>query len=228
MIDILNRASATSLDALGLAGKEARAQGRSTDLGQDDFLTLLTTQLQNQDPMQPMDNGQFLGQMAQFSTVNGLEKLNLAFEQLASSLTSNQALQASGLVGRRVLISGNVGTLVPGEGMSGAVDLSAQVPDLALGVYDLSGQLVRQMPMAGQGPGLVNFKWDGFGDEGQALPAGRYLMSVEGTLDGKYQRFETFALAPVESVSLSGEGQGLLLNLAGLGQVPFDEVREIR
>ena len=217
-----------SLESLGLPQSPQATCGSREALGQEDFLTLMTTQLQTQDPLNPVENDAFLSQIAQFSTVNGLEQLRSSFDGLASSLVSNQALQASQLVGRSVLVRSDRGVLVEEQGVNGAIELPAAIPDLTLKVHDETGQLVRELSLAGQGPGLVDFTWDGFDDAGAALPPGQYTLSAEGTLDEQAQSFETFALFPVQSVTLAPEEGGLLLELGGLGQLPFYEVRQIR
>lgn len=215
------------LQAMGV-GAPSPAPPEPVDLGQNDFLTLMMTQLKAQDPMKPMDSSQFLAQLAQFSTVSGIESLNKSFGTLAGSLTSGQTLQASQLVGREVLVSSYTATLDPSVGVSAAVDLPGMVPDLSLEVYDPSGQLVRSMSLAGQGPGLVSFKWDGLDDAGEPLPAGPFQFSVTGSVNGQTEAFETFTQARVESVSVEAAGEQPLLTVAGLGQLRLDQVREIR
>jgi flagellar basal-body rod modification protein FlgD len=217
-----------SFESLGLSQAPETLPESREELGQDDFLTLMTTQLRSQDPLNPMENEAFLSQIAQFSTVNGIEQLQSSFAGLASSLVSNQALQASQLVGRSVLVRSDVGVLNEEQGLDGSIELPATVPDLTLKVHDETGQLVRELSLAGQGPGLVDFTWDGFDDAGQALPPGRYALSAEGTLDDQAQSFDTFASFSVQSVTLAGDEGGLLLELGGLGQLSFNEVRQIR
>ena len=92
------------VDALGGLGLEVPQTVREGDLGQEDFLHLMLTQLKNQDPFKPMESGEFLGQIAQFGTVQGLAGLQTSFDSLSSSLVSNQALQASTVVGRSALV----------------------------------------------------------------------------------------------------------------------------
>ena len=93
------------------------------ELGQEDFLTLMITQFRNQDPFEPMDNGDFLGQLAQFGTVNGIEQLNSSMAGLTGSIQNDQALQAASLVGRGVLAQSNAGYLPDGGQMTGAVEV---------------------------------------------------------------------------------------------------------
>ena len=107
----------------------------------------MVTQLNNQDPFKPMENGDFLGQIAQFGSVTGLEQLNQNFESLAGSITSGQALQAGSLVGREVLAPIDTGYLIPGGSVRGQVGLEQSSPQVTVRITDQVGQLVREMPM---------------------------------------------------------------------------------
>jgi len=214
-------------EELGLS-KTAHSETKSTELGQEDFLTLMTTQLRNQDPFKPMENGEFLGQLAQFGAVTGIENLQKAFEGLASSLTSNQALQAAGMVGREVLVAGNSAELVAGVPVTGAVELPNSVSSLSIGVYDQGGQLVRNIDMGFQPAGMAQFNWDGQAADGSAVPDGNYVIRAEANSGGTNEAYDVMLAKHVQSVTLPRSGVGLTLELAGLGQVDFSEIRQIR
>lgn len=218
-----------SLQSLGL-GRPSTAPPKAPELGQNDFLTLMMAQIRAQDPMDPMDNNAFLSQLAQFSTVSGIEKLNQSFATLAGSLASSQTLQASQLVGRSVLVSGDQVDFDPskGAGFTTVVDLPAMVPDLTINLYDAAGELIRSMSMAGQGPGLVEVKWDGLNDAGDPLPAGRLRQEAIGSVAGATTVFPSLVLRQVEGVSVDPQGGSPLLTLAGGTQLTLDQVREIR
>src|SRR5262245_53832534 len=124
--------SGLDLEGLGLRSPADTAPVKRSELGQEDFLRLMITQFKNQDPFKPMENGEFLAQLAQFSTVKGLDDLNNSFGNLSSSVVSNQALQASSLLGRTVLVDGNMGNLDAGGQLSGAVELQSS-PSQAIG-----------------------------------------------------------------------------------------------
>ena len=217
--------TAAALQQLGLSAPKSNKSGNS--LGQEDFLKLMITQLNNQDPMKPMQNGQFLSQMAQFGTVSGIKDLQSSFSKLSSSLTSSQALQASSLVGRSVLVPGSTGVLSQGQPMNGVINLPSSATDVNLKVYDTQGQLVRTVSLGPQAKGSVNFSWDGITDSGTYAPPGAYKVKAEATLDGKNVAADTELAAKVDSVTLGGPGQDLTLNLAGLGQVPFSQIKQI-
>jgi len=173
-------------------------------LAQDDFLMLMTTQLKHQDPMKPMENGEFLGQMAQFSTVSGLGELKASFDKMAASLGSNQALSAAGLIGKNVLVEGNEATL--GEEItevSGAVELPQSTRKAMINVYDSSGTLIKQIDLASQAKGQHAFSWDGTNKEGEQVPKGRYEFRAEYIMeDGKSQAATTLINSKIDSVGL--------------------------
>ena len=197
------------------------------ELGQSDFLELMITQIKHQDPLNPAEGGEFLSQLAQFGTVNGISELQSSFESLASTLQSSQALQASTMVGRSVLVPGNVGFLENGSTLKGAVDLPSSSGQLNVYIHDSAGQLVRQINMGTQAAGLAQFAWDGFSDAGLALPTGNYGVSAQALVEGEAVTQTTLIQGKVESVSLGQAGSDSSLNLRGLGSVLMNEVKEI-
>lgn len=207
---------------LGLAQKASDKKADS--LGQADFLKLMTTQLQNQDPLKPLESNEFLGQIAQFSTVSGIQGLQDSFSALSSSLTSSQSLQASGLVGHGVLYPSETGYLDGEAGLSGGVEM-ASAGQLVVEVVDASGAVVRRMDYGTQPAGTNYFNWDGKDASGTALPSGSYGIRATVTRNGATEAAPTLAAGLVQSVSLGSNG--LSLNLAGLGAIPFGDVRQI-
>lgn len=214
------------LDSLGLLRQEQRTT-TSNELGADDFMDLMIAQMQNQDPMSPMDNGDFIAQLAQFSASSGIQDLNTSFSSLSTSLQSYQALQASGLVGRSVLISSDSAALSAESKVQGMVNLDTSTQQLTLGIYDQNGTLVRRVPMGMQTAGTVPFEWDGLMDDGTVAPAGVYDLRAEALVNGEMTAMETLVFSDVESVSLSSRG-GVLLNLDGIGTADLSDVYQIK
>jgi len=216
----------------GLSGAEFRtvqdlnAGSSRKELGQEQFLELMTAQLQNQDPFKPMESGDFLSQIAQFSTVEGIGDLNDAFSGLSQSLVSNQALQATNLVGREVLAPTGVAALSQGGNIRGNVELPAASGEVVVNVYDQAGQVVRRLELGSQAAGPVAFQWDGLKNDGQFASPGSYFISAEASIDGQFESVETLLASEVRSVTLSNSG-GLLLDLDGIGSLDFSEVRQI-
>jgi len=214
--------------SLGLARTEQQAgpENDASELGLDTFLKLMITQLNNQDPFKPMENGEFLGQIAQFSSVTGLDKLNNQFEGLSASLTSGQALQAGAMIGREVLVPTSVGKVSEGQSLSGQVQLDESTSELTVRVYGEANQLVREIPLGKQEPGPVDFDWDGMNDAGEFVTPGTYQVRVSAKQGDGEVELQTELFAKVESVNLSA-ANGLTLNLQGLGPVAFKDVKQI-
>ena len=133
---------------LGLVSSDTKKTKPNDELGQDQFLKLMLAQMQNQDPTKPMESGDFLTQIAQFSSAKGISDMASSFSNLTNSLTSNQALQASSLIGRVVLSPSNTGFLEQGQGIGGSVDLASSAQDMNVTIYDQAGSVVRTIPMS--------------------------------------------------------------------------------
>ncbi|ABU70265.1 flagellar hook assembly protein FlgD [Vibrio campbellii] len=198
------------------------------DLKQEDFLSLLTKQLSQQDPFKPVGNDQMIAQMASFATVDGIGKMNSQFESLNSSMTSNQALQASSLVGRDVLVPGAAGVKQDNATMAAMVKLAQPLDNLFVRVENEAGQLVRTFEVGAKPAGDTRVLWDGNDENGNPMPAGKYNVKASGLVDGESQEFPVSTYANVNSVLL-GKGDGnVLLNLAGYeSPVRLAEVLEV-
>lgn len=210
--------------SLGLATQQSSDRSSSGALGQDAFLKLLTTQLQNQNPLNPTDNTAFLGQLAQISTVSGVQSLNDSFSSLASSLTSYQTLQASQLVGHDVLVPSSAGYLPAGGALNGAVAPSGS-GTVQVDVLDASGQVVRTLDLGEQSAGVVNFSWDGKDRSGAALDPGVYTLQARLVNANAQSALITYASSTVNSVQLGTDG--VTLDLQGLGGFPLSDVTQI-
>lgn len=216
----------TPFDDVGLSAPPA--QRPRDELGQEDFLKLMISQFRNQDPFEPMDNGDFLGQLAQFGTVSGIEQLNSSFSGLSGSIQGEQVLQAANLVGRSVLAAHNTGYLAEGGDVSGAVELDASAASVRIEISDAAGQLVRAIDLGQQPPGLSRFTWDGRDLNGDRVPAGHYRIGATVSRGLENERAETLIEAQIDSVSLGRFGQGLSLNLSGGDTLSLAQVRRIQ
>ncbi|MGH8194579.1 MAG: flagellar hook assembly protein FlgD [Woeseiaceae bacterium] len=216
----------SGLDNAGLFTPPPSPKARD-ELGQQDFLTLMITQFRNQDPFEPMDNGDFLGQLAQFGTVNGIEQLNSAFAGLSSSIQSEQVLQAANLVGRSVLASSDTGYLGTDGTLSGAVELPASAGNVQIEISDASGQLVRRLELGAHEAGLATFTWDGRDASQEPVAPGHYRVTAQVVRGTEVESAETLLNATIESVNLGQFGQGMTLNLPGGETLSVDQVRRI-
>lgn len=203
-------------------------QGRfakGDELGKNEFLELLVAQLNNQDPMSPQENGEFIAQLAQFSTVEGIEKMNSSIDSMVSSFQSSQALQASSLVGRTVVIPTDQAMIDPQAGFTGQLALPQASGAVTVNVYDDAGSVVSTINLGAQGAGINEFAWDGKDASGNVLPAGKYRFEAQASFNGETKQLATLLPANVDSVSLGvGHGGEMVLNLAGLGSIGLSEV----
>lgn len=223
-----------NLSQLNIRNKQSE-ETKSNELGQTAFLELMITQLNNQDPLSPQDNAEFIAQLAQFSSVEGIQRLNETFESFAGNFTSNRALQASSLVGRSVTVPGDTTYLLENQLVSGVATLPATTADLNINIYDGAGSLVEQVPVGFQASGELNFRWDGqhFELNGEivptsgdsVLPAGEYTFELTANVDGEPQQLETAVSANVNSVTVEPNGN-IILNLAGMDPVNLSDVKQ--
>lgn len=198
----------------------------SKTLGQDAFLKLLITQLKNQSPLDPQDNTQFVAQLAQFSSLEGIQNLNTTVTGLAGGLQSSQALQASALVGRLVEVETNKAYLPKDGIVRGTIELPESTEKLQLRIYDTDDKLVWQQDLGAQKAGELPFVWDGALSETEALPAGVYRFEAIAQGTGKPKALTTWLGNNVNSVTM-GANQSVTLNVNGVGAVALADVKNI-
>lgn len=225
MLDAINNSTVSTTDRK----QPEDAVGQSMDqLGGDAFLKLMIAQFQNQDPFEPMESGEFLGQLAHLTTASGIGDLQKSFEKFAGSMATDQGLRAAGLVGRNVLVESGHGYLAEGQPLMGAVKLDSGASEVNVKIQNEAGELVAELPLGQQGSGQANFAWDGLDRNGQQAPPGRYKVSAESVNDGRSTGLDVLASATVGSVSLGRNGESPTLSLLGLGDRSLSAVRHIQ
>ena len=218
----------SSIDPLNAYSSQARAgNDAGSDLGQEEYLKLMITQFQNQDPFKPMENGDFLGQIAQFGTVSGITELKDSFSAVAASISSDQTLQASGLIGRTVLADVNTVRLEAQGGITGAVEVPIPTGAVTVEVRDSAGQVVRRMNLGEHGGGLANFTWDGVTDEGVQAPLDSYTFEAQINTSIGPEAVGVLIAAEVDSVSMSPNTGTLRLNFDNMDSLGLNQVRQI-
>ncbi len=200
---------------------------KKTSLGQDEFLKLMTTQMTHQDPSKPMDNGEFITQMAQFGTVSGIQDLQKSFADFANSITSSQALQASSLVGRQISAPGTKGLLTIGGDIKGDINLPGSATSVHLKVTSPMGELIKEIDLGQHNAGKMPFVWDGMNRNGVMANPGVYNIEATAYIDGKNTGLETDIYSKVESVNMGSGANGLKINLTGLDSVNFNQIKQI-
>ncbi len=222
-------ASSTAFDYSTLNVKPADKASASSATEQR-FLTLLTTQLKNQDPLNPMDNAQMTSQMAQISTVDGIERLNATLKTMMSNATQSQALQAAGLVGHGVLVAGSgldlqtIGTTGASAGIGG-IDLAGAADAVTVTIKDSNGLLVRTLNLGAMAAGTNTFQWDGKNNAGAVTAPGSYTFSAAATQGTNAVTANALQVGMVTSVMNSSAG--VSLNVGNLGTFNMSDVKEI-
>jgi flagellar basal-body rod modification protein FlgD len=196
----------------------------ATDDLQDRFLKLLVTQMKNQDPLNPLDNAQVTSQLAQISTVNGIEKLNATIETMASSFNAGQSLQAANMIGKDVLVPGSMLQVAGGGGIFG-VDLAQAADQVKVTIHDASGREIRTINLDAQAAGPSAFAWDGKTADGTQAADGAYSFSVSALRGDQKVDAQSLAFGAVQAVSQSGEG--VRLNVGTLGTVGLTDIKQI-
>ncbi len=213
------------LDAIRLPKESSTPEPNSQELTQEDFFSLLSQQLSMQDPFKPVDNDQMIAQMASFSTVDGINNLNDEIINLNTVMTSSQALQASGLVGQKVLIPSDTGNIsTEGREIKGIISTPETIESITVRVEDDKGQLVKTFTVDGSAGGNIDVSWDGLDKNGEPVADGNYSIKASGKVDGKSEELAVSTYAHVTSVSLGTASTGAILNLRGVGGIKIGDV----
>lgn len=206
--------------------KKTSSTESSADL-QNNFLTLLVAQLKNQDPTNPLDNAQLTTQLAQISTLSGIENLNTTLGSISGQLTTSQSLQASTLVGHGVMISGS-DVLVGSDSSTTpfGLELDKAADSVSASITDANGNVVRTVDLGSQTAGVHSFSWDGSDDAGAAVAEGAYHFSVSANSAASGSVVSTpLKYAQVYGVNTNGTSTELNLGLSG--NTTLDKVRQI-
>lgn len=223
----MNAVDTNVLRDIGLLQENRTQTTDQNQLNQDAFLTLMTTQLRNQNPTEPMDNGQFLGQMAQFSTVSGIQDLNTSIKSLLDNSIQSQILQASSIVGKDVLVESGPFINDNADRIDGSVTLDSSAQKLEIQVFNASNAVVRTIPVSNASKGQHAFSWDGLDNNGNAVPANTYRFVAEATRNDEVSVAPVKVFDKVESVQFDSNNQ-ISLSLTHQGSIDFNRVKQIR
>lgn len=214
----------TSIVSPASTGALTAAAGTSADSEQR-FLKLLVTQLNNQDPLNPLDNAQLTSQLAQMSTVSGIEKLNSAFQSLLAQSGSSQVLQSANLIGRTVLVPGNDLALTPGAEVPFAVDVTGAAETVKVSITNAAGEVVRNFDLGALPPGVKTLAWNGLADNGAPVAEGVYTVNV-GALGGD-SAVTANALTYAKVASVAQQANGVSLDLGAGRKASLGDVKLI-
>jgi len=221
--------AATGTSGSAAAGAAGTVNGipANQQISQAGFLQLISTQMQNQNPLNPTDPTQFLAQIEGLSEVSSLQSLQTSISGLAAGLQSAQMLNGTSLLGHSVLAPGNSANLAAGGTVSGAVTAPAGSNSLTVSVTDSSGALVDAFTVAPQASGYTNFTWNGTTASGSAAPPGEYTLNVSASVGGTSQSVSPLIYSQVQSVTIDPSTQTLELNTVN-GTLPLSSVVNIQ
>lgn len=213
-----------AINAANAGNSKSTASGGAAQDIQDRFLTLLVTQLKNQDPLSPMDNAQVTSQLSQINTVNGIEKLNATMGQLLDVFNNGQAMQAAGMIGKSVMVAGSTLSLQDGQALGG-ISLSGVADQVTIDIMDSAGRVVQTENLGPRQAGNFGFVWDGATAAETAAPAGNYSFKVTAKQGGESVNATALQIGTVSAVTRTASG--FQLDLGQLGTFDFKNVQEI-
>lgn len=206
------------------SGPNVAASGAST-LGQADFLKLMTAQMKNQDPFDPVDNTEMVAQMAQFSSLAGISEMSTTLKQISDKLGAASVGDATAYLGRTVLTAGDVAYGREAGGIAGAVELAGAASDLTVTIADANGLVLKHVALGPRKAGTVEYDWDGRTDAGEDAGPGPFTVTTQARNADKAVEATSLVWSPVHSVS-TANGEAVL-TLPGLGPVPVSAVRKV-
>jgi flagellar basal-body rod modification protein FlgD len=192
---------------------------------QDRFLTLLVTQLKNQDPLSPMDNSQITTQLSQISTVSGIDKLNDTVSSLASALAASQTMASVSMIGRQIMAPGSTLTLAE-KRAAGAFELAGAADRVTVSVIGPAGDTVRKLELGPAGVGLRTFNWDGSAQDGRQAKDGNYTFKVDAVQNGKAVSATAYTLGTVTGVGMVGKDSSVIVD--GAAEVRFADIKRVQ
>ncbi len=207
--------------------EEAQINGKGDEMGQTAFLTLFTTQLKNQNPLDPMQNEAFVAQLAQFSQLEATTKMSTNLETLVKSMSTSQITNASGMLGRKVSVADGKALYEQGVPLDGTVTLPSDVDGITLKVFDSKGALVRTGQIGAQKKGDFPFTWDGNDNAGNPVATGQYRIEATATRFGTPSKVAVSTMATVKSVTTDSVTGDTQLELGDGSKVSMSTVKRI-
>ena len=215
--------TASSISA-NLSINSPGAKTRNEEMDRSAFLKLFTTQLQNQNPLDPVKNEAFVAQLAQFSQLEATTKMAESLETMASASQADRLLQGASLIGKRVSAPDGTAELVAGANISSIISIPQGADKISVDVYDNAGNKVSTRAMGRQMPGDVNIGWDGTNNKGERLPPGRYKIVASVTSLGQVTQMPITTPNTVTSVTYSAAQKDLILELEDGSTVALSKV----
>lgn len=210
----------------GTTGSAAQTQ-KSNQLSQDDFIKILLTQMRLQTPQNPFDSNSMMQQMSQLTNLSATKEMEKAVATLNTNLGANQVLAASQLVGKKVQVANEMSPLVANEGLKGSVVLPEASDNITVTIRDQNNKIVKSIDLGSSEAGVADFAWDGLDADNKASAPGFYKMSASAVINGQNVAIPTAGTFNVNSVALDRSGNGVILNLDGIGGMNMKDLIKI-
>jgi len=207
--------------------KASKTAGQKEEMGQQAFLTLFTTQLQNQDPLDPVKNEAFVAQLAQFSQLEATTKMADSMGSMATAMQSDRLLAGTSLIGKKVATPNGTAQLLDNANIKGVVSVPNGADKVTLEVYDQLGRKVFTQLLGRQAPGDVELKWEGYNDKGERMPEGRYKVQATVSSFGNVTQVPISTPAVVRSVTYNGTTNEMMVEVEGGGSVPLSQIKRV-
>lgn len=205
---------------------KTNVQGSTADELSSNFMTLLITQLQNQDPLNPLENAELTSQLAQINTVNGIENLNKTMSSITSQIDASQQLQATILINRGVLVPGDRVLVGSGEATPFGIEMESPAENVTVTLLDAQGSVVREFELGAMKSGVESFNWDGKLADGSVAPDGAYRVRISASNGGQAMPVQSLHYGLVQGVTNTPEG--IMLDLGGAyGRVLLTDIRQV-
>ncbi len=205
----------------------APAKANKGEMDQQAFLKLFTTQLQNQNPLEPVKNEAFVAQLAQFSQLEATTKMADSLATMAAAMKSDKLMTGASLIGKKIASPTGTAELADGANVRGTLSLEKGASAVNLDVFDMNGSKVYSQSLGRQAPGDIDVVWQGYDNAGKRLPAGRYNVVATVDVFGTVSKVPISTPSTVKSVSFDAANNELMLELNDGSSVGLSQVQRI-
>ena len=207
--------------------KDQKKSKTSEDMGKQDFLTLFTAQLQNQNPLEPVKNEAFVAQLAQFSQLEALTNMQTSLDTFVSSMSGERMLNSASLIGKKVAVSDAFTQLNQGGTIDASIDLPDGASGIQISVRDAKGNLVQELIAGAQTPGTTPIQWDGTDAMGNPAPAGLYRLTAQAVVNGNTSNVAVNALSTVRAIMTNPTDGSVSVEVDGGKTLLLSEVKRV-
>ncbi len=210
--------------------EDVKDQGKSKsreEMGKQDFLTLFTAQLQNQNPLEPVKNEAFVAQLAQFSQLEALTNMQSSLDTFVTAMSGERMLNSASLIGKKVAISDSLTKLTQGGTIDASIDLPEGAAGIQINVHDARGNLVQELIAGPQMPGTTPVQWDGKDAMGNPAPAGLYRLTAQAVINGNTSKVAVNALSTVKSIVTNPSDGSVSVEVDGGKTILLTDVKRV-